>query len=214
MTDQETRLEYFRLLRDRSFACQAAFKSAVKHFYLSALVLFVLLGFQPAELTVFGATFPLPRTLLAVVGPLVLGFLFLRIASLFEAQTGYSRAANESAVQVFDAQGRELTLKEVNRVTESAFWFQPMWDIEVEHHTRPMGVVTLILWIGMLGAIYVFPVLLIGYAVWLLWQQSTPIVSVTVSIAAALLSISALIVAFGGGLGKLLKAIAAKEEQS
>jgi hypothetical protein len=179
MTDLDMRLEYSKLLLDRSIACQRAFENAVRHFYLSALFIFVLLGFRPAKLSVFGATIALPRTLIAVLGPMALVFLFRRLVSLFEAQASYARSANESASHGYSAEGEGISLGDVNGITESGFWFRPLWDIVDEFET-PTRWVTIVLWLGWLGAVFIVPVLVILYAIFLVWQQTTPVVSAVV----------------------------------
>lgn len=184
MTDQEAKLEYLKLLLDRRHQCGKAYASTVRQFFLFALAFFILIRFQPSELDLFGAKVSIPQGWLIAIAPLVLAFLQYRSGSLREAHVSYRRMVDRIATEALSGREWKPDEQQVRAVNQSVFWYSILPTIGPERQSCLYSVAHFTLSLGSFVGIELVPALIVGYFVWLLWQEQNIVLSLAVSIPA------------------------------
>jgi len=184
VTDQQVKLEYLKLLLDRRHRCGEAFARTVRQFFLFALAFFVLTRFQPSELELFGATVSIPQEWLVAIAPLVLAFLQYRSGSLREAHLSYRRMVDAVALEALSGQEWKADEQHVRAINQSVFWYSVLPAIRREQQSSLYSIAHFTLSSGFFVGTELVPALIVGYFVWLLWQEQNITVSLAVSIPA------------------------------
>lgn len=164
------RLEYLKLLIPKGEQSARAFNIAVSRFYLFFLVFFLFSLFRSSELTLFGAKFDIPHIVFVIAAPLVLSFLYFRIANLYELQEHYkSEIEHEST----DLLGKSDNTKyQAARISNTLLWFVSSGMMENKRNCLYV-LIYLLAFFSTIVTIFYIPLVIIGYFCWLVYQSNT-----------------------------------------
>lgn len=189
MDDQAVKLEYLKLLLDRGYQCSSAYQTTLLRFFSLAAIFFIILQFQPSEFNVFGAKVGIPQDWISAIAPLVLSLLYLQSVSLYDAQAEYARQVDRIALDALSGDTWKVGKEQIRAITESSFWFGTLGLLSNRQTGRLLNITTLVILLGELLTIFIVPILVIGYFLWLSWPShilwiSVVLTSVCVGIAA------------------------------
>ena len=191
--DRDQKLQFLKLILSKSEICAATLNSSLRQFFAFSLVFFILSRFYTSEMNLFGVKLQIPQAWITCIAPLVLSFYYLRIVSLYDTLTNYQGEIVAIAPEALCGEKWKISSKQAVKIYESLFWFKNFDLIELSKGKVSYWIINFTILVVTAVVIFLVPLPIIGYFMWVLWKSQGTLISVAVTCASSVFVFSSLV---------------------